>query len=95
MEHDYDEIYETRVSRPYGRSKVGFMFGPILICLGVISLVMTITDLYRGVYTLAQVPNLTYTWDENPIWPSYGKGFWVGLIVSLFICKYFFIYYSI
>jgi hypothetical protein len=70
MEHDYDEIFETRVSRPYGRSKVGYMFGPVLICIGVVALVMTITDLYRGVYNLNTDSDFVYVWDENPIWPT-------------------------
>ena len=25
-----------------------------------------------------------FIWTENPFWPSYGKGVWVGLIVSRF-----------
>lgn len=90
MEHDYDEIYETRVSRPYARSKLGYMLGPVLICIGVVALVMTITDLYRGIYNLNNDPNFVYVWDENPIWPAYGKGFWVGLIVSIVFFTIFF-----
>ena len=31
-----------------------------------------------------------FIWTENPFWPSYGKGVWIGLLVSLFfkIFKY-------
>jgi hypothetical protein len=83
---DYDEEYDTKVSRTYGNGKIGFIFGPLMIFLGAVGIAITVADLYRGVFNR----NLTqgdikfvFTWDENPIWPTYGKGFWVGLIVSL------------
>ena len=84
MQQDYDEVYDTKVSRPYGNSKLGFIVGPIFILLGIVAIICTIVELYKGVYNQdkAQRNNqFVFTWDENPFWPSYGKGFWVGLIV--------------
>lgn len=84
MQHDYDERYDTRVSRPYGNSKIGFIFGSLFLLIGAVAIVVTIIDLFRGVYnqnTRQPLNDFVYTWDENPIWPSYGKGFWIGLIV--------------
>jgi hypothetical protein len=85
MEHDYDEYYDTKVSRPYARSNVGLIIGVALAFVGIADIVMTVVDLYVSQYNRGQTetnPDRVYTWDENPFWPSYGKGFWVGLIVS-------------
>ena len=88
MEHDYDEKYDTKISRLYGRSRAGFAFGSIVMLIGAIDIIISICEMYTTQFNLGQVQtdtSLVYTWDENPFWPSYGKGFWVGLIV----CGYF------
>ena len=85
MLHDYDEYYDTKVSRPYQSSRIGMVFGVIFIILGLIDLILTVIDLYITNFNIGQSQrnaNLVYTWDENPFWPTYGKGFWVGLLVS-------------
>jgi hypothetical protein len=85
MEHDYDEYYDTKVSRPYARSKLGFAMGSLIIFIGLAELIISIVDMYVSQYNYGQAQSnfaFVYTWDENPFWPSYAKGFWVGLIVS-------------
>ena len=84
MVEDYDEYYDTKVSRSYASSVIGHIFGSILIFLGLCSIVITLVDMYLSNYNQlqSQTDNTkVYTWDENPFWPTYGKGFWVGLIV--------------
>jgi hypothetical protein len=86
MEHDYDEYYNTKVSRPYGRSCVGYLLGGAMIFISIVEIAFTIADLFHSNFNQnMQQQNIdyVYTWDENPIWPTYGKGLWVGLIVSL------------
>jgi hypothetical protein len=85
MQHDYDDYYDTRVSRPYGLSRAGVLFGLVIIFIGVADIVITIVDMYVTNFNQGQsqtVLTSVYTWDENPFWPSYGKGFWVGLVVN-------------
>jgi len=83
MQHDYDEYYDTKVSRPYGNSKAGCLFGITLFLLGLAMIGITVADLVTANYNQMSTSSFAYTyvWDENPFWPSYGKGFWVGLIV--------------
>jgi len=84
MLHDYDEYFDTKVSRPYGNSKVGGVLGTLLGFIGLVELAITIADMFHGPFTKDKTQtdaNYVYTWDENPFWPSYGKGFWVGLIL--------------
>ena len=85
MTQDYDEYYDTKVSRSYGNSKMGLILGVPLIIIGLLDIAFTLTDLFVSNYNQAGTqrnPVLVYTWDENPFWPTYAKGFWVGLIVS-------------
>ena len=85
--NDFDEVYYTKLNSAYSDKKLGFIFGPLFLFLGLISIIVTIVELFRGIYNqdLKQNNNeFIYTWDENPFWPSYAKGFWVGLIVRDF-----------
>jgi hypothetical protein len=85
MEHDYDENYDTKISRLYGRSHIGWSFGSLVTLIGVFDIVVSIVEMYTSQFNFGQSqkdPSMVYTWDENPFWPSYGKGFWVGLIVN-------------
>ena len=53
------------------------------------SIILNISELYTTVYNQngGQTDSTkVYTWDENPIWQSYGKGFWIGLVVIILIC---------
>jgi len=54
-----------------------------MIALGLAMIGITIADLCAANYNQLSTSSFasTYVWDENPFWPSYGKGFWVGLIV--------------
>jgi len=84
MLHDYDNYFDTKVSRPYGGSKVGGIMGFLFAFLGLAELALTIADMFTGPFTQNRTQTnvgYVYTWDENPFWPSYGKGFWVGLVL--------------
>jgi len=86
MQHDYDEYYDTKVSRPYGKSKLGCLLGCIMVFIGAAELSVTIADMFVSEYNLNYAQSsaaFVYTWDENPFWPTYGKGFWVGLVLMV------------
>ena len=88
---DYDTYYDTKISRTYATSKLGYTAGSFIVFTGCANIALTIADLFLTNYNQDGRQTATdsvYTWDENPIWPTYGKGFWVGLIVKL---NYFFI----
>jgi len=54
-----------------------------MIFLGMAMVGITLADMFASNYNQLSTSSAasTYVWDENPFWPSYGKGFWVGLIV--------------
>ena len=84
---DYDTYYDTKISRTYAKSKLGYIAGFFILFTGCVNIVLTIADLFLTNYNQEgrqTASDYVYTWDENPIWPTYGKGFWVGLIVKLF-----------
>jgi len=72
----YDPYYEIKVMLSWGRSAVGTVFGVLLFFIGVMMLTFTIADLSAGV-----TPELGSAWQENSIWPTIGKGIWVGAIL--------------
>lgn len=72
----YDPYYQTRVNRKWGRLPFGFALGVILIIVGVLSVVWSIVDLAR-----ATTPFFGSAWTESSIWPTIGKGIWVGAIM--------------
>lgn len=94
MPYEYDEFYNTRVNRAWVRSILPAILGAIFIILGIGMIIFTAIDISRGVtaYT-SQNPNyigsgtvntkdnLPASWNENSIWPTMGKGIWVGLLV--------------
>jgi hypothetical protein len=81
--YEYDREYDTRTNSRYGDLLIGLVAGLLFILLGLASIILTIYDLDRGIYNdnrqAAVADTLTLT--ENPFWPTYGKGFWVGLLM--------------
>lgn len=74
----FDPYYETKVNPRWGRLPVGSILGGLLVLLGIASFIFSIIDLSKGV-----APDTGSAWQENSIWPTIGKGIWVGAIVSL------------
>jgi len=72
----YDPYYETKVMPSWGRTMAGCILGILLIIIGVMMAVFTIADLSAGT-----TPELGSAWQENSIWPTIGKGIWVGLFL--------------
>ena len=67
MEHDYDEYYDTKVSRPFARSKMGFALGALIAFIGFFDIILTVLDLYITQYNMGNSQNnagLVMTWDE-------------------------------
>lgn len=60
----------------WGRTMAGCILGVLCIILGVMMIVFTIADLSAGM-----TPSMGSAWQENSIWPTIGKGIWVGLIL--------------
>ena len=78
----FDPYYETKVNSKWGNSRIGSVFGGGFIFIGISMLIFSIIDLARG--------NSSYngsSWQENSIWPTIGKGIWVGAFVSKYIYK--------
>ncbi|CAF0796385.1 unnamed protein product [Didymodactylos carnosus] len=75
-----DKLYNTNTAPKFGR--IGLIFGILLLLIGLASLIFSIIDLFHG-----KPSHLGYNQRygglkiENPLWPSPGKGFWVGLIL--------------
>jgi hypothetical protein len=97
LPYEYDEYYNTRVARPWSRLYMPFCLGVTLILLGLFSLIFSCVDFARSAvmnpftsnpnYLTVGIPasedaSLAATWQENSMWPTLGKGFWVGLLVS-------------
>jgi hypothetical protein len=95
--YEYDEYYNTRVNRRWARTKRSIIVGALLIIFGIACIVFTAIDIGAGAasapffqnpnYRRVNRPNdesanLAATWHEHSIWPTLGKGIWVGLIVS-------------
>lgn len=80
---DYDQYYDTKTSRYYGNLKFGIVTGTIISLIGLADIIITLIDLFVTNYNQAANPEFIYTFDENPLWSTYGKGFWVGIIVSI------------
>lgn len=71
----FDPYYETKVNQriPSLLSYTGFGF----LIIGIGMVVITIVDLNLGM-----TRETGSAWQENSIWPTIGKGIWVGAIVS-------------
>lgn len=75
----FDPYYETKVNSNWGRYPVGSLLGILLVILGIMAVCFTIADLTNGM-----TAQNNSAWQENSIWPTIGKGIWVGAIVSLY-----------
>ena len=53
------------------------VLGSLLVFIGVASLIFSIVDLCNGVTSV-----VGSAWQENSMWPTIGKGIWVGGLVS-------------
>ena len=98
MPFEYDEFYNTRVNRAWVRSILPVILGIVFIILGIGTIIFSTVDISRGVVvdtsknpnyvSTGSVPSadtLASSWNENSIWPTLGKGIWVGLLVSIYI----------
>jgi hypothetical protein len=74
----YDPYYETKVMTSWSRFPIGIFLGICLIFLGVCMIVFSIADITAGESFF-----LNSAFQENSIWPTIGKGIWVGLIVRI------------
>lgn len=72
----FDPYYETKVNPRWGRLPIGKILGGLLVSIGILDVVFTICDLSTG---MTSVNNSA--WQENSIWPTIGKGIWVGAIL--------------
>ena len=76
----FDPYYETKVNNRWGRLPIGVTMGTIQLVSGIFDVVFTICDLA----TAMSLVNGS-VWQENSIWPTIGKGIWVGAIVSVIL----------
>ena len=72
----FDPYYETKINPRWGRLPVGVVLGLLMIFLGALSLIFSIVDLSQGVAGV-----VGSAWQENSMWPTIGKGIWVGGLV--------------
>jgi hypothetical protein len=73
----FDPYYETKVNPRWGALPIGSVLGGLLVFLGLASLAFSVADLSRGM-----TPQMGSAWQENSMWPTIGKGIWVGAVVS-------------
>ena len=74
----YDPYYETKVNT---RISSFSRLGPIMFILfGLEMIALTIVDLTLGMTSITNS-----SWQENSIWPTIGKGIWVGALVRHFL----------
>jgi hypothetical protein len=80
---EYDPQYDVRANNKYFSSKIGLIGFLLLFFIGIMQITFTLIDMDWGVYNLQKkaIPRQSLIWTENPFWPTYGKGFWVGLIL--------------
>ena len=94
---EYDGYYNARVKRSWGLSLFPAVFGLVSVLLGIAAAALTTVDLIkgamiqpavynpnyktRGAASTGENSNLAAYWNENSIWPTLGKGIWVGLVV--------------
>ena len=73
----FDPYYETKVNQRWGRLKIGAFIGWIQCLIGLFCIAFTVVDLASGMTIINGS-----SWQENSIWPTIGKGIWIGAIVS-------------
>lgn len=80
----FDPYYETKVNLKWGNSLIGIMLGLLQILIGIFAFSFTLVDLTNGM-----TAENSSAWQENSIWPTIGKGIWVGAIVIVFFFNFF------
>ncbi|CAF0724953.1 unnamed protein product [Brachionus calyciflorus] len=79
--YEYDPIYDTRTNYVFGCWRIGLLGIP-LILLGIVLAGLCIADMNDGAYRSSNLfGNRVIAWSENPWWPTYAKGVWVGLML--------------
>ena len=76
----YDPYYETKVNSINSRQPSYILLrflGLLLMIAGLMLIAFTIVDLASGTSASNRA-----AWQENSIWPTIGKGIWVGGLVS-------------
>ena len=105
LPYEYDEYYNTRVSRVWAVSWFPYIIGILFIIFGIVAIIVNSIDLGQGVVkdpkfhnpnnrrltsAVLNPPNIASSWHENSIWPTIGKGIWYGLLVSFFFQQFSF-----
>lgn len=72
----FNPYYNTRINRHIRGSMLPIL-SSLFILLGILLLIFNIIDMARGM-TAANGS----AWQENSIWPTIGKGSWVGPLVK-------------
>ena len=73
----FDPYYETKVNLRWGNGLTGILLGVLQMMIGIFAFSFTLVDLTNGMAS-----NNGSAWQENSIWPTIGKGIWVGAIVK-------------
>jgi hypothetical protein len=83
---EYDPVYDVRANQNYRASRLGLIFGSLLIFTGFCLILFTLIDMDWGVYNdnKRASPQNNLIWRDGLFWPTYSKGVWVGLLVCEF-----------
>jgi hypothetical protein len=98
-DYEYDPHYNTRVNMFWPLNPCPLFIALLMVPLGVLSIIWSATDIGAGglvnpakfnpnYFNRSSLPRfedgqLAAVWNEVSIWPTAGKGIWVGLFVSL------------
>ncbi|CAF0972530.1 unnamed protein product [Rotaria sp. Silwood1] len=77
-----EKFYDSNNESNRLRFRILAILGIILFLIGLTSLILSVIDLFQGkpsVYNYNESQGGLKI--ENPLWPSSGKGFWVGLVL--------------
>jgi hypothetical protein len=98
LPYEYDEYYNTRVARPWAKLSLPKVLGIFMIILGCLNIIWSAILIARSavmvpyfnnpnynkvIRTNGANPNLAGVWQENSIWPTFGSGMWIGLLVRI------------
>jgi uncharacterized membrane protein HdeD (DUF308 family) len=97
IEYEYDAYYNARVNSSWRSNPLPILVGLGLILMGIFSIVWSATDIgtgglvnparfnpnFKSIPALRDLDNfsLAASWQVNSIWPTSGKGIWVGLLM--------------
>ena len=102
-DYEYDSRFNTRINLTWSLNPCPLIVALLLVPLGIMSIVWSATDIGAGslvnpalfnpnYLNRTALPsfedgNLAASWHETAIWPTIGKGIWVGFLVSDCIVK--------